>query len=182
MTQDRILNLSHSSLAKKSCPILVSWQSEKNPFLSQSQGIPWEFYDPQDSQKMSASNLHKDYRTDTGIQVFVLHNVKFQYGSDRQRVLITAWRGFHIQMCEGQLDLVALWNPDVPLLQQVGRVRTGILRRLDLPVRYRLRVGQLPAFTHWQTQNPEIIVHKQRVGAEVLVQSQCKQKKTNTVR
>ncbi len=78
----------------------------------------------------------------------ILNNAKFQYGSDRQRILIAAQRSFNIQMCKGQLDLVASGNPDIPLLQQVGRVRIGILRGLHLSVHYRLRVGQLPALNH----------------------------------
>ena len=61
---------------------------------------------------------------------------------------MTSQSSFNIQMSYGQLDLVALRNPEIPLLQHIGKVRLGILRGMDLPVHYRLRGGQLPALTH----------------------------------
>ena len=63
-------------------------------------------------------------------------------------IITAACRSFDVQACEGESDLVALRYTEVPLLQEVGRVRLGILGRLDLPIHYRLRVGQRPAFTH----------------------------------
>lgn len=63
-------------------------------------------------------------------------------------VVIAAFRSFDVQVCKGESDLVTLRYSKVPLLQQFGKVRLWILGGLDLPIHYRLRVGQRQALTH----------------------------------
>lgn len=78
-------------------------------------------------------------------------------------VVIAVRRSFDVQMCEGELHLVALRYIEVPLPLQVGRVRLWILGRLDLPIHYRFGVRQGPAFTHWHIQKPRKDAWTERV-------------------
>ena len=79
----------------------------------------------------------------TSLLFRILYVLKYCKG-----VVIAACRSFDIQVGEVESDLVALGYAEVPLLQQVGRVRLWILGGLDLPIHYRLRVGQRPALAH----------------------------------
>ena len=85
----------------------------------------------------------KTKRHNTDLLFRILYMLKYCKG-----VVVAACRSFDVQVCEGESDLVALRYTEVPLLQQVGRVRLRILGGLDLPVHYRLRVGQRPALAH----------------------------------
>ena len=86
---------------------------------------------------------YKTKRHNTGLLFRILYVLKYCKG-----VTIAACRSFDVQVCEGESNLVALRYTEVPLLQQVGRVRLWILGGLDLPIHYRLGVGQWPALAH----------------------------------
>ena len=82
----------------------------------------------------------------TDLLLRLLYNIRLQYGPDRQGVLIAARRSFNIQVCYGQLHLVALGDPRFHILRSLEG-KAGILRGLDLSRYFKLRVGQPQALT-----------------------------------
>lgn len=84
-------------------------------------------------------------------------------GSDCKRVVEAAWRGFNVQVSEGESNLEALGYSQDPLLQQVGAVGLRVPGGVDLPVHLWLWADQPQAATCRQAQQAGQKVYKQRV-------------------